>query len=54
MENFVHIITYKGMKIAFKHMDELNDFIAKNQMNRVHVTSIQYYKDKSTEKGKSE
>ena len=51
MENFVHIITYKGMKIAFKSMEQVNEFIDKNKMTKVHVMSIQYYKDKQ-EKGK--
>lgn len=51
MENFVHILTYKGLKIAFENMDLVNKFINENKMTKVHVMSIQYYKDKSTEKG---
>jgi hypothetical protein len=51
MENFVHILTYNGIKIAFKNMDQVNEFIDKNKMTKVHIMSIQYYKNESAEKG---
>ena len=35
-------------------MNQVNEFIDKNNMTKVHVMSIQYYKDKSTEKGENE
>lgn len=46
MGNFVNIITHNGMKIAFRTEEELNDYIAKNDIKKVKVTLIQYYKDK--------
>lgn len=45
-ENFVHILTNKGIKYAFQNMNQVDDFINKNNLSKVHLTSIQYYREK--------
>ena len=52
-ENFVHILTHKGLKIAFRDMEELEKYVYENKLNKVYVMSVQYYKDKQ-EKGEKE
>ena len=45
-ENFVHILTHNGIKYAFQNRLQVDDFINKNDMKKVHLISIQYYREK--------
>lgn len=53
-ETFVHILTHKGLKIAFRSMEELEKYVYENKLNKVYVMSVQYHKDEPIEKGGKE
>ena len=43
-ENFVHILTHNGIKYAFQNRNQVDDFINKNNLSKVHLMSIKYYR----------
>ena len=43
-ENFVHILTHNGIKYAFQNRMQVDDFIKNNDLSKVHLTSIMYYR----------
>lgn len=45
-ENFVHILTHNGIKYAFQNRNQVDDFIKNNNLSKVHLMSIQYYREK--------
>lgn len=53
-ENFVHILTHNGIKYAFQNRMQVNDFVEKNNLSKVHLTSIMYYREKPLDWSKDE
>lgn len=53
-ENFVHILTHNGIKYAFQNRMQVDDFIEKNNLSKVHLTSIMYYREQSLDWSKDE
>lgn len=45
-ENFVHILTHNGIKYAFQNRTQVNNFVEKNNLSKVHLISIMYYREK--------
>jgi len=45
-ENFVQLFTHNGVRLAFRNLNQLYDYLNENKLNKVTIQSVQYYSDK--------